>query len=129
MGVVSEEGVPEPVLQFVSRHVESLEQLEILLLLHSAPNKIWTVSEIFQRIQSTQISVQHRLLQLQAAGLVASDANGFRFAPANEDLANCVAGLAENYRERRVRIIEAIYAPRKDPAQSFADAFKLRRKD
>lgn len=98
-------------------------------MVHSNPEKVWTVAEIFQMIQSTQISVQHRLLQLQADGLVVAEGDGYRFAPGKSDLANCVSSLAENYKDRRVRIIEAIYAPRKDPAQTFADAFKLRRKD
>lgn len=98
-------------------------------MLEGEPGKIWTLSEIFQKIQSTQISVQHRLFQLQAAGLVEGDDRGYRFKPANAELAACVAALAENYRLRRVRIIEAIYAPKKDAAQTFADAFKLRRND
>jgi DNA-binding transcriptional ArsR family regulator len=126
---VSEEGVPESVVQFVSRHIESLEQLEILLFLHGEGSRPRTVAEIFKRIQSSQASVQDRLKKLQTAGLVASDEKGYRYQSGNPDTDACVAALAENYKLRRVRIIEAIYAPKPDAAQSFADAFRLRRKD
>lgn len=126
---MSEEGVPATVLQFVNRHIESLEELEILLLLHTEPSKAWTVAEIFQKIQSTQMSVQHRLLQFEASGLIEAKGDGYRFKGNHEPIASVVAALAENYKDRRIRIIEAIYGAKCDPAQTFADAFKLRKKD
>ena len=114
-------------LSFVDRHIESVEHLEILLLL-AAQERSWTGAEIFQKIQSSQASVDQRLESLVAAGLLAKDDNGqFRFAPKDEDTRKVVKDLAEAYRTRRVRIIEAIYTRKTDAVQSFADAFKFRK--
>jgi DNA-binding IclR family transcriptional regulator len=121
------EGSPDAVLSFVDRHIESLEQLEILLLL-AAQDRGWSALEIFQKIQSSQASVEQRLQTLVTAGLLAKDERGlFRFAPKDEETRKVVKDLADAYRTRRVRIIEAIYTRKTDAVQSFADAFKFRK--
>jgi predicted transcriptional regulator len=118
-------GSPDEVLSFVDRHIESLEHLEILLLL-AAQDRSWTAAEIFQKIQSSQASVDQRLESLVSAGLLARDAdNKFRFSPKDEATRNIVKDLAEAYRTRRVRIIEAIYTRKSDAVRSFADAFRF----
>jgi DNA-binding IclR family transcriptional regulator len=115
------------VLSFVDRHIESLEHLEILLLL-AAQDRSWSALEIFQKIQSSQASVEQRLQALVAAGLLTKDERGlFRFAPKDEQTRQLVKDLADAYRTRRVRIIEAIYTRKTDAVQSFADAFKFRK--
>ena len=122
-----EGGAPDGVLSFVDRHIESVEQLEILLLLASQERK-WRASEIFQTIQSSQTSVEQRLESLVAAGLIAKDEKGcFRFAPKDDDTRNLVKDLADAYKTRRVRIIEAIYTRKTDAVRTFADAFKFRK--
>jgi predicted transcriptional regulator len=124
---VIEGGAPDGVLSFVDRHIESVEQLEILLLLASQERK-WRASEIFQTIQSSQTSVEQRLESLVAAGLIAKDEKGcFRFAPKDDDTRKLVKDLADAYKTRRVRIIEAIYTRKTDAVRTFADAFKFRK--
>jgi predicted transcriptional regulator len=121
------EGSPDAVLSFVDRHIESLEHLEILLLL-AAQDRSWSAAEIFQKIQSSQASVDQRLQSLVTAGLLARDETGrFRFSPKDEATRNLVKDLADAYRTRRVRIIEAIYTRKTDAVQSFANAFKFRK--
>lgn len=114
-------------LAFVDRHIESLEHLEILLLL-AAQDRSWSALEIFQKIQSSQASVEQRLESLVTAGLLAKEADRkFRFSPKDEATRKLVKDLAEAYRTRRVRIIETIYAPKSDAVRNFADAFKFRK--
>ena len=117
----------DPVLSFVDRHIESLEHLEILLLL-AGQDRAWTSAEIFQKIQSSQASVDQRLESLVTAGLLTKDGNkNFRFSPKDEATRNIVKDLAEAYRTRRVRIIEAIYTRKSDAVRSFAEAFKFKK--
>jgi DNA-binding transcriptional ArsR family regulator len=125
--LVSEGGSTDAVLSFVDRHIESLEQLEILLLL-AAQDRSWSAAEIFQQIQSSQASVEQRLGSLTAAGLLARDENGrFRFTPKDDDTRKLVKDLADAYKSRRVRIIEAIYTRKTDAVRTFAEAFKFRK--
>jgi hypothetical protein len=120
-------GPPDAVLAFVDRHIESIEHLEILLLL-AANQKRLSAAEILQTIQSSQASVDQRLASLVGAGLLAKDEkNCFYFAPKDDETRKVVADLAEAYRTRRVRIIEAIYTRKTDAVKSFADAFKFRK--
>jgi hypothetical protein len=125
---VSLEAAPENVLRFIDRYVESVEQLEILLLL-CCDQREWTFLEIFKRIQSSEASVQQRLQQLAGAGLLVKNGSGFRFQPSEDSMRAVVAELASVYRQRPVRIIEAIYARKTDAVQSFADAFRFKKKE
>jgi hypothetical protein len=125
---VNQEGAPENVLRFIDRYIESVEHLEILLLLSGEPRD-WSPAEIFQKIQSSRASVEQRLQSLAHAGLLVSNGGKYRFNPRDEEMRCAVVDLAEAYRDWRVRVIEAIYTRKTDAVQSFADAFNLRRKD
>jgi hypothetical protein len=106
-----------------------VEQLEILLLLRERTEMEWTVPKVYEVILSTEASVERWLEELVMQGLVASDRMApvkYRFAAAPE-VAEQVAELARSYRTLSVRVIEAIYRPRTDAAQEFADAFKLKK--
>jgi hypothetical protein len=125
---VSSGGAPDEVLKFVDRYIDSVEQLEILLILCEG-ERDWSAAEIFQRIQSSAGSIQQRLSGLTQAGLLTESNGRFRFAPRDESMRQVMHDLAEAYRERRVRIIEAIYTRKTDAVQTFADAFKFKKKD
>lgn len=122
-----EELSPE-IRQFISRHIRSLEQLEILLLLWDEPETCWTVDAVYTVILSTPASVERWLGELVRQGFLAqvsSDPGGYRYATPPE-LTEQVATLARLYKTSPVRVIEAVYKPRTDAAQTFADAFKLK---
>lgn len=121
-------GPPDSVLAFVDRHIESIETLEILLLL-SEEERGWSVAEIFRRIQSSPASVEHRLSSLKNAALLKEEQGLYRFAPADDAMRAVVRDLAEAYREWRVRIIETIYSRKIDAVQGFADAFRFKKKE
>jgi predicted transcriptional regulator len=115
------------VLAFVDRHIESVEHLEILLLLAQS-DKSWSAADIFHTIQSSQASVEQRLGTLVGARLLAQDPNKlYRFAPKDEETRQVVTDLASAYKSRRVRIIEAIYARKTDAVRTFADAFRFKK--
>ena len=125
---MSSEATPETVLCFIDRHIESVEQLEILLLL-AQETRDWSFTEIFKRIQSSEISIMQRLQQLIAAGFVVTNQGQFRFEPADAGVRETIRQLSDLYRQRRVRVIEAIYNRKTDAVQSFADAFRFKKKE
>ncbi|MBA3273555.1 MAG: hypothetical protein H0T11_06760 [Chthoniobacterales bacterium] len=127
---MSTEALPAPVKQLLARHIQSVEQLEVLLLLHSQPQRSWTSIEVYDSIRSSQSSISARLQAFTAAGFLVEDKGPpqtFRYAPKDESLRSAVELTANAYRTWRIRIIEAIFAPESDPVQSFADAFRLRK--
>jgi hypothetical protein len=120
--------IPESVARFLAAHVRSLEQLEILLLLAASPERVWTADSVNAVVRSSAASAAERLAELRALGLLAvDDSKAYRYAPPNRDVSAAVEELAHFYKERRVKIVEMIYAPPSDPVRGFADAFKLKK--
>ena len=127
----SANGIPVATRRLIHDHLESVERLEILLLLFDARERTWNIREIEERIRSTPDSVQQNVAALVGQHLVAADAAApgkFKYQPASPELHESVVDLAIAYRMRRVAVIELIYADRHGAARSFSDAFKLGRK-
>ena len=127
---MSGDALPAPVKQLLSRHIQSVEQLEVLLLLRSQPQRAWTAVQVFDVIRSSESSIAARLQAFTAHGFLVEEKGpppAFRFAPKDQSVRAAVDQTAAAYQTWRVRVIEAIFAPEADPVQSFADAFKLRK--
>jgi hypothetical protein len=123
------ETLPTSVQQFLSKYIRSLEQLEVLLLLRDNANRSWTSSEVYEVVRSSRSSVEERLESFVQLGFLAKETGSpstFRYAP-RENLGAEVDETAGAYQKWRVRVIEAIFTPVIDPAQRFADAFKVRK--
>lgn len=126
--VLENESLPAETIRLIRAHIASVEQLEILLLLH-AEKLSFTAAQINERQRSSLNFVTAGLGSLVAHGLVAEEPGSpptYRFAPSTEELASAVDQLAHLYQSFRVRVISTIYAP-PDPLQSFSDAFRIRK--
>jgi len=120
----------EEIQGFIRNYLDSLEELEILLLLHSQSGKDWTVQSVNESIRSSMNSVQQRLEKLRSAGFLSFDASQriYRYSPATAELAKTVDLLSNAYREKRLKCIEAIFSKPVHDIRSFSDAFRLRGK-
>jgi len=116
---------PSDVESFIAYCIDSVEQVEILLLLSSAPEKHWTLDAISQHLRSSRRSVTLRVNSLIAHGLVAQDDASFHYAASSDDDV-LVKRLAAVYEERRTAVIDRIFAEQHDPMRSFADAFRFK---
>lgn len=113
--------------RFISQHISSVEQLEILLLLAAEESKTWSVDEVFAVIQSNRQSIEARLKGMVETGfLELKEASRFRYKPTNEERAASVRALEIAYKQSRVKVIEAIFSPI-DPAKTFADSFRIKK--
>ena len=122
------EQLPSTVRQFLARYIQSVEQLEVLLLLQDQPNRSWSPGDVYSVIRSSEASIASRLKAFAKDGFLAEENDGrYRFAPQNTDLRAAVEQTAAAYKTWRIRVVEAIFTPPSDPVQSFADAFKLRK--
>lgn len=125
--------IPESVRRFVSMHVSSIELLEVLLLLRQSADKEWRAEDVARVIGSSMMSIRDRLANLSARNLVAaregSDDIWYRYAP-EEDLARVIEEVAALYKERRLTVINMIYARQAaGDIESFADAFRIFKKE
>ncbi|MGH7736742.1 MAG: hypothetical protein ACREMP_02555 [Candidatus Tyrphobacter sp.] len=105
-----------------------MEQIEVLLLLRTDRDRLWTVDEISRELRSSSESIALRLAQLRQHALVTVEQSGVRYG-ASPDADASVERLAAAYRDRRPAVIAQIFSRRDDSMQSFADAFRLREED
>ena len=122
------------VVQFINRYIDSVEQLEVLLLMRRHPDKQWTAGEINQEIRSSETSISEHLKKFTHFGLIelvpgtAPELPNFLYRSTLLDHA-VIEQLALSYRERRPTVIEYIYSKPIREIRSFSDAFKFRRKE
>jgi hypothetical protein len=117
------------VRQFIAQHVESAEQLDILLLLQREPDRSWTALDVSRAIYTVPASATMRLEHLAAAGFLESTGGSdpaYAYRPASEELRSQVAELASAYEKDRVGVIKLIFSRPADPVESFSEAFRLR---
>jgi hypothetical protein len=127
---VTDKGLSEDVKKFITEHINSLEQLEILLLLHRHRQQEWTAQDVSQELRLSPTSAAMRLADLERRGLLtvreSSDLFYYCYQPQKSDFEPTVDGLAELYPDYRFTIINLIFSKPLDKVQTFADAFKFR---
>jgi hypothetical protein len=131
---VADDGISPTIMQFLEQYVRSVEHLEIILLLGRNPEKALSVEDVYQVIMSTRDSVRGWLDEMVSGNLAVCNAGTgvptYQLASANTAQLETVQMLGAFYKAYPVRVIEAIYRPRKpqtDPAQDFANAFRIRK--
>lgn len=118
----------DELVNFIIETIDSVEQIEVLLLLREFSDRAWTALTVNEVIRSDVSSIARRLDNLVALGLVAKDPDGkYRFNASTSDYARLVAELATTYRERRTRVIEMIYSKPKRGLHSFSSAFVIKK--
>ncbi len=129
---MADSGLSEPLRRFLGAHFNSIEQIEVLLLLRAKPDREWGVPEVSREMRSSVMSIQDRLRDLAAKGFVAArDVNAaplYRYAPSTEDASYLIDELSIAYKQRRLAVIDILYAKPASDAASFSDAFKIVRK-
>jgi hypothetical protein len=127
------EPLPEDVRQFLDTAIQSVDQLEILRLLGENPVRAWTADELAPEVQASPEVVAQDLTALQSRGLIALEqgATGpvWRHGPHTPELEARLGRFLQLYRERPVSMIKAVYNRPDDVLRSFADAFRLRKKE
>jgi hypothetical protein len=126
--VVADDVIPAEVRRFLSAYVDSIAQLEALLLLYGSPDREWGADEVAKRLYVKPAEGQAVLAALAARGLLATRTEQsvlYRYAPSSDELRAAVDCVAETYRERLVPVTHFIHAKQRTNVQRFADAFRL----
>jgi hypothetical protein len=130
---VNESGLSQIVRQLITERIDSLVQLEVLLLLVRPGGGTWTAQAVSDALRINPGYAAGELTTLRARGLaaVAGDAIGgdpaYRYAPASPELDAAVQELVQAYADRRVAVVTFIFSKPVDKIQTFADAFRLRK--
>ncbi|HKT59659.1 MAG TPA: hypothetical protein VJQ46_06385 [Gemmatimonadales bacterium] len=122
-------GLPEDVRRFLVRHIDSVEELEVLLHARQSPGRSWSASDMARELYSHPSSIDQRFQRLLGAGLLReSGSEYFQYAPRSAELDQVVARLADAYRERRVAVVSLIASKPIENVRAFSDAFRFRKR-
>jgi DNA-binding IclR family transcriptional regulator len=119
----------DELVHFIARYIVSVEKLEILLLLEEGAGRSWTPAEVYAVLRSNVTSIQRWMKELHADGFLQQEETEaqYRYAPRTAGLAEGATALKNAYRERPIRVIEAIFSKSTEQMRRFSDAFRLRK--
>ncbi len=121
--------IPPDVAKFILDRIDSIAQLEAVLLLRQSPDTWWSCHGVAERLYITDASCAPVLDGLCKQGLLLMERteNGvaYRYRPQNGDLREMVDRLAYYYAKHLVPVSNLVHAKAKTRIEGFAKAFKL----
>ena len=115
--------------RFIHDNINSIEQLEVLLLVAAPPQKEWSAVEASQKLYRQPDSVATRLEDLRDRGILSVRGETqllYRYVPsASQDAV--IRGLERAYEVRKDAVIRLIFTRPPDTLRVFSDAFRIRR--
>jgi hypothetical protein len=125
--------VPSEVQRFVLDRIDSIAQLEAILMMRNAPDTWWPSCTLAERLYIADQTCRSELDGLCQKGLVVAREEdigwSYRYAPSNGELREFVDRLVYYYSHHLVPISNLIHGKPRTRIQEFADAFTLKKKD
>jgi hypothetical protein len=118
--------LPEIVRAFVLKNVDSVAELEALLLIHSTPDRAWDRVQLASRLYISEREAEGVLQALHRRGLLAREDKAFRYGPAADAQRADVDALAAAYPRFLIPISNLVHSKPAASLRQFADAFRLR---
>lgn len=122
----------DKLLSFIAEAMPSVEQLDVLLLLHNHSDRTWNEFSVSDALRNNPDSGRAILESLNRLGLLSrSDTShsSYQYNPRTEELGALVELLLQEYAVKKHRVIDAIYSRPLTGAVDFAEAFRVRKDD
>jgi predicted transcriptional regulator len=123
--------IPESVLQFIAERIDSVPQLEALLLLWENPQRSWSEDEVAARIYVSRAAATQILQALQRqnlVGLATTQSSGqYEYNPQWDPSGLVMPEVAAAYRRHLVQLATFIHSRASTAVREFARAFDLKK--
>jgi hypothetical protein len=121
--------IPAHVRRFLEQYIDTVPELETLLMMYETFDRGWLVADVASRNYITEQRALDTLNALQRRGLVIAEESPprFRFNPPNEEVRALVAEVALCYQRALSAVTELIHAKPSASIQEFARAFDLKK--
>ena len=123
---MADELIPPDVREFILAHIDSIAQLEALILLANQPDARWTISGVAAQLYIDESNAKPVLDQLCDAGLLRYDEDAFWFNGDPPGQREIVDKLSALYARHLIPVTNLVHA-KPSGARAFAAAFKLRK--
>lgn len=120
----------DEVLRFVTHEIDSVPELEALLLVWQTRPAVWTSAGLAKRLYILSEQAQVLLSDLSRKGLlsvVSGESAAYRYDPGSDQRDLLMARTEAVYRKEIVRISTLIHAKPSSAVRDFARAFRLTR--
>lgn len=118
--------------QFIVRNIDSVAQLEALLLLRANAGQLWQPETVARRLYIQPVTAAALLRGLHERELIMlaqPEPAAYKYGPTTAELVRRVEDLAVAYARQLVTVTNLIHSKASGEIQSFADAFRLRREE
>jgi hypothetical protein len=120
------QSIPQDVSDFIQRHIDSVAQLEALLLLRRSPDERWDAGKMARRIYTNEADAAQLLTRLAADGFLGLQNDLYYYDCKSPSVHATIDRLIETYARLLIPITNLIHSkPRR--IREFADAFRLRK--
>jgi hypothetical protein len=121
--------VPTHVLWFLEENIDTVLQLETLLMMCEEPERSWLIADVASRNYITEARAADTLNALLRRGLASSEESPprFRFNPATDETRSAVADLGRCYQRNLSRNTALIHAKPSASITEFVRAFDLKK--
>ena len=122
--------IPDEVQGFILSNIDSIAQLEALLLLRNHPQQKWACKTVAERIYVSEPQATALLAKLVARGLILVEGSNpaeFYYQPKSEDIATSVDRLAQVYTKYLVPVTNLVHQKSRRDIVELGDAFKLKK--
>jgi hypothetical protein len=122
--------IPAHVLQFIAERIDSVPQLEALLLLWENQQRAWTEEELAARIYVSLQSAAQILQALERGQLVTAETaqtTRYRYNPQWDSTGQVMPDVAAAYSRHLVPLATFIHSRASSAVREFARAFDLKK--
>jgi hypothetical protein len=126
---VPAEELPADVRLLIAESIDSVPELEAILLLRKDAHRQWTATEAGQRLYVSETVAEYLLGILADRGFFAREGQAYRYAPKTSELDSVVGKLADSYSRALIAVTTAIHSKPSRSVRQFADAFRLRKEN
>lgn len=122
--------IPEEIRQFVLENIESVAEMEGLLLMRKSPDSEWKADRLAKELYTSQQQAEDILFHLHSRGFLSVSAGNtpsYQYGPDSSTIASTVESVADMYSKYLVPVTNLIHLKPREKVNQFAEAFRLRK--
>ena len=121
------ESISPIVRRLIAESIDSVPELEAILLLRETSGREWNATEAGERLYVSKTVAAHLLAVLVERGFFVTRDDRCCYQPISPELAAAVDELATTYSRHLVEVTNLIHAKPSAGVRQFAEAFRLRK--